>query len=71
MNATILNNVAAFLQSQGIKMEVNEATKNAVIGLCITTMVETGVSIEAATDLILGAGTFRKIADDVWAINNA
>lgn len=71
MNTKLLNAVVAYLRSQGVAVEPNEATANAIVSLCITTLSETGMSVAKAMDVVLGAGTFQKIADQVWEINNA
>ena len=40
--------------------------KNAAISLAILTLIEWGVPGRDAVDAVLGAGTFEKIASDIW-----
>jgi len=42
-----------------------------IIGLTVKFMVQAGFEIDAALDVVLGSGTFKQIADDVWATLNA
>ena len=71
INTPLLRKAVPYLQSQGVDLQANDETRNAVIGLCIMTLVDAGQTIDAATDCILGAGTFQTIADNVWGLNNA
>lgn len=42
------------------------ATKNAEISRRILTAKESGMSVRDAIDLVLGAGTYAKLASDVY-----
>ena len=41
-------------------------TKNQAISLVIKTLVETGIPLRTAYDAVLGEGSYRKLADEVW-----
>jgi hypothetical protein len=66
MNTELLNRAAKFLFENGAEMKNDEATRNAIIGLCIKTLVSSGMPMETAYDTIMGAGEYRKLADNVW-----
>jgi hypothetical protein len=66
MNTEILNRVARFLSECGVEVQNNEATKNAIIGLCIKTLVDAGMPMETAYDFVMGNGQFRNLSDSVW-----
>jgi hypothetical protein len=40
--------------------------KEFIVGLSIKTLVDCGLSVEAALDLVLGEGTYAKIAEECW-----
>ena len=44
-----------------------DMTKQQTISARIATLIATGHSVEAAVDAVLGAGTYAKIAADVWS----
>lgn len=66
MNTELLNAVAKFLFESGAQLKNDDATRNAIIGLCINTLVKSGVEMEKAFDIVMGDGQFRKLADSVW-----
>ena len=66
MNTELLNRAAKFLFENGAEMKNDEATRNAIIGLCIKTLVSSGMPMETAYDTIMGEGQYRKLAGDVW-----
>ena len=66
MNTEILNRVARFLSECGAEIKNDEATRNAIIGLCINTLVSAGMPMEPAYDTVIGAGQYRKLSDSVW-----
>jgi hypothetical protein len=66
MNTELLNAVAKFLSESGVQLKNDDATRSAIIGLCINTLVKSGVEMENAFDIIMGNGQFRKLADSVW-----
>lgn len=43
-----------------------DAFKNAEISLRILSKKAEGLSLPEAVDAVLGAGTYRRIADEVW-----
>ena len=53
----------SYLVSQGVP-------KNAAISICIKALIDEGMTVAQAIDAVLGAGTFKGIADEVWEINN-
>ena len=66
MNTELLNRAAKFLFDSGVEMKNDEATRNAIIWLCIKTLVSSGMPMETAYDTIMGEGQYRKLAGDVW-----
>ena len=66
MNIELLNAVAEFLSESGVQLKNDDATRSAIIGLCINMLVKSGVEMENAFDTIVGNGQFRKLADSVW-----
>lgn len=42
-------------------------TKQQIISARIATLIANGHSVPAAVDAVLGAGTYAKIAADVWS----
>ena len=71
MNTKLLNAAVSHLRSLGVVIDSSAAAKNAVISLCVLTLVESGMPVQAALDSIVGAGTSRAIADSFWASVNA
>ena len=52
------------------QFESPEAFRKFIISLAIRGVMEMGgLTIREALDLVLGEGTFQKIADDVWEAN--
>jgi hypothetical protein len=41
-------------------------TTNQKISLAIISKIQGGMTVEQAVDAVLGAGSFKKIAEDVW-----
>ena len=41
-------------------------TKNEIISLRISALIAGGASVRSAVDQVLGAGTYQKIASDVY-----
>ena len=41
-------------------------TKTTAISLAIVTLTKTGLSVSEAVDQVLGAGTYERIASDVY-----
>lgn len=66
MNTEALNAAVEFLRSLGITVGNDAASKNAVISLCIKTLVDAGIDAKTAFDSIVGAGCFDKLAADVY-----
>lgn len=66
MNTELLNAAAKLLFSNGADLKNDEATRNAIIGLCINTLVKSGIPMEKAYDHIMGEGQYRKLSDNVW-----
>jgi hypothetical protein len=66
MNTELLNRAAKFLFENGAEMKNDEATRNAIIGLCIRTLVSSGMPMETAYDTVMGAGEYKKLSDNVW-----
>jgi CheY-specific phosphatase CheX len=62
VTAQQLNQVATLLGTKD---------KNIVISAIITTLVEAGMSIDMAYDAVFGAGSYKKIAGDIWEAINA
>jgi hypothetical protein len=51
------------------KQEENQMSPNQKISLRLATLVAQGKTPAEAIDLVLGAGTFKEIADDFWTAN--
>lgn len=49
-----------------IAAETGSTDKNEVITLAIGMLVKMGAPIEQAVDAILGAGAYKKLAEQVW-----
>lgn len=56
-----LNQVAALISAQGIT-----PTKEMVISLSIKTLVDAGYEFRAAFEMILGEGSYEKLAHSVY-----
>ena len=41
-------------------------TKNQAISMVIVSLVEAGISMQKATDAVVGPGTFQMISDTCW-----
>jgi hypothetical protein len=41
-------------------------TKDQAISIVITSLVEAGISIQKATDAVVGPGTYQQISDTCW-----
>ena len=78
MNLKLLNSLKAFVVEFSTKNGINlqdefgtvDAFNNWLVAVAVTALVEQGKDIETAYDIVMGDGAFRKMADDVWAINN-
>ena len=57
MNTQLLNTIANAL---------NTTDKTLVINTAIAMLVKSGVSIDKAMDAVCGAGTYNKLAAQVW-----
>ena len=66
MNTELLNAAAKLLFANGADLKNDEATRNAIIGLCINTLVKSGMEVDKAYDKIMGEGQYRKLSDSVW-----
>ena len=66
MNTELLNAAAKFLFANGADLKNDEATRNAIIGLCINTLVKSGMEVDKAYDKIMGDGQYRKLSDSLW-----
>ena len=66
MNTELLNAAAKLLFANGADLKNDEATRNAIIGLCINTLVKSGMEVDEAYDKIMGEGQYRKLSDSVW-----
>jgi len=62
MNTELLNTIATAL---------NTTDKNLVINTAIAMLVKSGASIDKAIDAVCGAGTYDKLAHDVWTAARA
>jgi hypothetical protein len=66
-----LNKAARHLAANGLKIENTEAGRNEVITICIATLVESGIDIRKATDIVCGSGAFNLMAGEVYdTLNN-
>lgn len=45
--------------------------KEFIVSLSVKTLVDSGLSVETALDLVLGEGDYAKIANDCWNTVNA
>ena len=66
MNTEVLNAAVNFFRSLGINVGTDAASKNAVISLVIKTLVDAGFDAKTAFDAIVGAGSFDKLAEEVY-----
>jgi hypothetical protein len=46
-------------------------TKDQAISMVITSLVEAGISIQKATDAVVGPGTYQRISDTCWELCQA
>lgn len=66
MNTELLNAAAKFLFENGVELKNDEATRHAIISLCISTLTKAGVPADKAYDAVMGSGQFRKLSDSLW-----
>ena len=72
MNTELLNNTVRHLAANGVKVEDTKEFKDAVVGLCVTTIVGLGVmDVKEALDFVAGEGTFLMVSDMCWETINA
>lgn len=46
--------------------ESKEKFEDAIINLVVTTLIETGLSVEDAYNTVFGAGEYEKLRDDIY-----
>lgn len=56
----------AIVKALNFALTETGCTKEQAISMVITTLVEAGISIQQATDAVLGPGTYQLIADTTW-----
>lgn len=56
----------AIVKALNLALTETGCTKEQAISMVITTLVEAGISIQLATDAVLGPGTYQQIADTTW-----
>ena len=66
MDTEILNNAVRYLAKSGVKVENTDEFKKALISLCVTTLVDLGLAINEALDLVMGDGFYQSISDACW-----
>ena len=71
MKTEVLNLVVSKLRASGIKVENTADAKNAIISLCVVTLVEAGADVKDAMNAVMGEGHFERIANSVWEAHNA
>jgi hypothetical protein len=61
----------AFANEEGISLHAEfktvEAFKQFVIAFTIRSLMEIGLEINKAYDVVMGDGSYEKLANDVWA----
>tara|TARA_R110000765_G_scaffold176299_3_gene281360 strand:- start:273 stop:521 length:249 start_codon:yes stop_codon:yes gene_type:complete len=66
-----LNQAARHLVANGIKIENTTAGKNAVITICIATLIEAGYSSRDAVNIVCGRDAFTVMAGEIYdTLNN-
>ena len=66
-----LNQAARHLVANGIKIENTTAGKNAVITICIATLIEAGYSTRDAVNIVCGRDAFDVMAGEIYdTLNN-
>ena len=66
-----LNQAARHLVANGIKIENTTAGKNAVITICIATLIEAGYSTRDAVNIVCGRDAFTVMAGEIYdTLNN-
>ena len=73
----LLRKASEFLVNQanenGISLQemfgTTERFQQFVISLTMKTLVDAGVEVDKAYDIVCGEGSFQRLADEVWQLN--
>lgn len=61
----------AIVKALNLALTETGCTKEQAISMVITSLVEAGISIQKATDAVVGPGTYQQISDTCWELCQA